>query len=79
VILNWSQFLIPFLLLNKDAQLPISVAIFNFSGTSERLDDPGAGRRVSCRRGAGHRRLPASAAHDRRRAYRRRRQGLIRF
>ncbi|MBN9024155.1 MAG: carbohydrate ABC transporter permease, partial [Rhizobiales bacterium] len=34
VILNWSQFLIPFLLLNKDAQLPISVAIFNFSGTS---------------------------------------------
>lgn len=34
VILNWSQFLIPFLLLNKDAQLPISVAIFNFAGTS---------------------------------------------
>ncbi|MGJ4860294.1 carbohydrate ABC transporter permease [Labrys sp. La1] len=34
MILNWSQFLIPFLLLNKDPQLPISVAIFNFAGTS---------------------------------------------
>ncbi|GGE23050.1 ABC transporter permease [Aureimonas endophytica] len=33
-ILNWSQFLIPFLLLNKDGQLPIAVAIFNFAGTS---------------------------------------------
>ncbi|ALN74851.1 carbohydrate ABC transporter permease [Aureimonas sp. AU20] len=34
MILNWSQFLIPFLLLNKDGQLPIAVAIFNFAGTS---------------------------------------------
>ena len=34
MILNWSQFLIPFLLLNKDPQLPIAVAIFNFAGTS---------------------------------------------
>ncbi|WP_448956177.1 carbohydrate ABC transporter permease [Labrys neptuniae] len=34
MILNWSQFLIPFLLLNKNPQLPISVAIFNFAGTS---------------------------------------------
>ncbi len=34
VILNWSQFLVPFLLLTKTSQLPIAVAIYNFAGTS---------------------------------------------
>lgn len=34
MILNWSQFLIPFLLLSSDSKLPISVAIFAFAGTS---------------------------------------------
>ena len=34
VILNWSQFLVPFLLLTKTSQLPIAVAIYDFAGTS---------------------------------------------
>ena len=34
MILNWSQFLVPFLLLSTDSKLPISVAIFNYAGTS---------------------------------------------
>ncbi|MCX5478922.1 carbohydrate ABC transporter permease [Kaistia geumhonensis] len=34
MILNWSQFLVPFLLLTTDSKLPISVAIFTFAGTS---------------------------------------------
>ncbi len=34
MILNWSQFLVPFLLLSTDSKLPISVAIFTFAGTS---------------------------------------------
>lgn len=34
LILNWSQFLVPFLLINTDSKLPISVAIYNFAGTS---------------------------------------------
>ena len=34
MILNWSQFLVPFLLLSSDSKLPISVAIFTFAGTS---------------------------------------------
>jgi multiple sugar transport system permease protein len=34
MILNWSQFLVPFLLITTDSKLPISVAIFNFAGTS---------------------------------------------
>jgi len=34
VILNWSQFLIPFIMLSEDAKWPISVAIFNFAGST---------------------------------------------
>jgi multiple sugar transport system permease protein len=34
LILNWSQFLVPFLLITTDSKLPISVAIFNFAGSS---------------------------------------------
>ncbi len=34
MILNWSQFLVPFLLLTSDSKLPISVAIYTFAGTS---------------------------------------------
>lgn len=32
MIAGWSQFLVPFILLSRDSQLPISVAIFNFAG-----------------------------------------------
>lgn len=34
LILNWSQFLVPFLLITTDSKLPISVAIFDFAGSS---------------------------------------------
>ncbi|MCC5973230.1 MAG: carbohydrate ABC transporter permease [Rubellimicrobium sp.] len=34
LILNWSQFLIPFIMLSRDAKWPISVAIHNFSGAA---------------------------------------------
>jgi len=34
MIMGWSQFLIPFILLTRDGQLPISVAIFNFAGST---------------------------------------------
>lgn len=34
VILGWSQFLVPFLLLTKNSLLPIGVAIFNYAGQS---------------------------------------------
>jgi multiple sugar transport system permease protein len=33
MVMNWSQFLIPFVLLERDADWPISVAIFNFAGS----------------------------------------------
>ncbi|WP_179380783.1 carbohydrate ABC transporter permease [Jannaschia marina] len=33
MVTNWSQFLIPFILLERDADWPISVAIFNFAGS----------------------------------------------
>ena len=33
MVMNWSQFLIPFILLERDADWPISVAIFNFAGS----------------------------------------------
>ncbi|MEM9798125.1 MAG: carbohydrate ABC transporter permease [Pseudomonadota bacterium] len=32
MVMNWSQFLVPFILLERDADWPISVAIFNFAG-----------------------------------------------
>lgn len=34
VILNWSQFLIPFIMLSQDSKWPISVAIYNFAGAT---------------------------------------------
>ncbi|NDV01204.1 carbohydrate ABC transporter permease [Pseudoroseicyclus tamaricis] len=34
VILNWSQFLIPFVMLSESAKWPISVAIFNYAGAT---------------------------------------------
>jgi len=34
MIAGWSQFLVPFILLTKDSQLPIAVAIFNFAGST---------------------------------------------
>ncbi len=34
LILNWSQFLIPFIMLSADEKWPISVAIFRFAGAS---------------------------------------------
>lgn len=34
LILNWSQFLVPFLLLTTDSKLPIAVAIYNFAGST---------------------------------------------
>lgn len=34
MILNWSQFLVPYLLLSSDSKLPISVGIFAYAGTS---------------------------------------------
>lgn len=34
VILNWSQFLIPFIMLSDEAKWPISVAIYNFAGAT---------------------------------------------
>ncbi|RVV97561.1 carbohydrate ABC transporter permease [Mesobaculum littorinae] len=33
MVMNWSQFLIPFILLERDGDWPISVAIFNFAGS----------------------------------------------
>lgn len=33
MVTNWSQFLVPFILLERDADWPISVAIFNFAGS----------------------------------------------
>ncbi len=32
MVMNWSQFLVPYVLLERDADWPISVAIFNFAG-----------------------------------------------
>ena len=32
MVMNWSQFLVPFILLERDGDWPISVAIFNFAG-----------------------------------------------
>ena len=34
MIAGWSQFLVPFILLTRDSQLPIAVAIFNFAGST---------------------------------------------
>ncbi|SES34730.1 carbohydrate ABC transporter membrane protein 2, CUT1 family [Tranquillimonas rosea] len=34
MIMGWSQFLVPFILLTGDGKLPISVAIFNFAGST---------------------------------------------
>jgi len=34
MILNWSQFLVPYLLLSSDSKLPIAVGIFAYAGTS---------------------------------------------
>ncbi|MBV6656780.1 MAG: carbohydrate ABC transporter permease [Devosiaceae bacterium] len=34
VVMNWSQFLVPFILLERDSDWPISVAIFNFAGST---------------------------------------------
>ncbi|KQI67480.1 ABC transporter permease [Loktanella sp. 3ANDIMAR09] len=34
MVMNWSQFLIPFILLERDGDWPISVAIFNFAGAT---------------------------------------------
>ena len=33
MVMNWSQFLIPFILLERDGDWPISVAIFNYAGS----------------------------------------------
>ncbi|WP_116084739.1 carbohydrate ABC transporter permease [Tropicimonas sp. IMCC34011] len=33
MVMNWSQFLVPFILLERDQDWPISVAIFNFAGS----------------------------------------------
>ena len=34
MVMNWSQFLVPFVLLERDGNWPISVAIFNFAGST---------------------------------------------
>lgn len=34
MVASWSQFLVPYLLLERDANWPISVAIFNFAGST---------------------------------------------
>lgn len=34
MIAGWSQFLVPFILLTRDSQLPVSVAIFNYAGST---------------------------------------------
>ncbi|CTQ51237.1 carbohydrate ABC transporter permease [Jannaschia donghaensis] len=34
MVMNWSQFLVPFILLERDGDWPISVAIFNFAGST---------------------------------------------
>ena len=34
MILNWSQFLIPFIMLTEDSKWPISVAIYNYAGST---------------------------------------------
>lgn len=34
MVMNWSQFLIPFVLLEREEDWPISVAIFNFAGAT---------------------------------------------
>ncbi|MEM8822324.1 MAG: carbohydrate ABC transporter permease [Pseudomonadota bacterium] len=34
MVTNWSQFLVPFILLERDGDWPISVAIFNFAGSA---------------------------------------------
>lgn len=34
MLMGWSQFLVPFILLTSDDKLPISVAIFNFAGST---------------------------------------------
>ena len=34
MVMNWSQFLVPFILLEQDGDWPISVAIFNFAGST---------------------------------------------
>lgn len=34
MIMGWSQFIVPFILLTRDGQLPISVAIYNFAGST---------------------------------------------
>lgn len=34
MILNWSQFLIPFIMLTEESQWPISVAIYNYAGST---------------------------------------------
>ncbi|WP_425290251.1 carbohydrate ABC transporter permease [Arsenicitalea aurantiaca] len=34
VIFNWSQFLVPFIMLTDDDQWPISVAIYNYAGST---------------------------------------------
>ena len=34
MILGWSQFLIPFIILSDEAKWPISVAIFNYAGAT---------------------------------------------
>ena len=33
MVMNWSQFLVPFILLERDGDWPVSVAIFNFAGS----------------------------------------------
>lgn len=35
MMMGWSQFLVPFILLTRDGLLPVSVAIFNFAGSSD--------------------------------------------
>lgn len=35
MMMGWSQFLIPFILLTRDGLLPVSVAIFNFAGSTD--------------------------------------------
>ncbi|WP_127144536.1 carbohydrate ABC transporter permease [Pelagibacterium montanilacus] len=34
MILNWSQFLVPFIMLTADSKWPISVAIYNYAGST---------------------------------------------
>lgn len=35
MMMGWSQFLVPFILLTRDGLLPVSVAIFNFAGSTD--------------------------------------------